>query len=302
MKTRLLLTSLLLLTASFLYAQDYSKTEKAIIAVIEDETHQINQNNYEGWAGHWIQNDNSYLSVAGPDNHLEMLGWEKISTWAKKIIKETPVRDNDQKKSGYQFTMGGDMAYVTFMEDGNQSTRILMKEDNTWKIIRVDVVVSSAYKQKAWHESFKESVGTWNAVEGSVNNTNGYGMKLQDITYYTKISGHNFLVKCKEHWVDIDGNKSWIAEEFRIPMYMEDEVFINHNAYSDDWSTLATGKCKFLEGGGMEIETTRIYGDTKYCNFKIVPTGEEGQGKITVVYYSREGKEMMNTSLVVEKE
>ena len=39
MKSRLLLTSLLLLTVSFLYAQDLSKTETAIKNVIEDETH-----------------------------------------------------------------------------------------------------------------------------------------------------------------------------------------------------------------------------------------------------------------------
>jgi hypothetical protein len=300
MKTRLLLTSLLLLTASFLYAQDYSKTEKAIISVIEDETHQINQNNYDGWAAHWIQNENSYLSVAGPDNHMEMLGWETISKWAKKTTENTPVRENDQKKSGYQFTLGEDMAYVTFMEDGNQSTRVLMKDGKDWKIIRVDVVISSAYRDKKWRENFEESVGTWKAVEGSVKNTNTMGMELQEITYYTKVSGHNYIIKCKEHWLDAEGEKTWVAEEFRIPMYREREVMINHNVYSDNWSTLATGKCTYSDGG-MDIETTRVFGGTKYCNFKI-EFAENGQNKLTSVYYNREGKEIMNTSLIIEKE
>lgn len=299
---RLLLTSLFLLAATFLYAQDLSKTEKAIKQVIEDETHQINQNNYEGWAAHWVHDGNAYLSVAGPDFHMEMLSWETISKWAKKEMADRPVQAYDQQKSNYKFTINGEMAYVTFMEDGSQSTRVLIKKDGSWKIIRVDVVLSSAYKQKEWLKGFESSVGTWNAKAGTVKNSNAFQMKMKDITYCTKISGHNFIVKSKENWTEADGSTSWTTEEFRIPMYMEDEVIITHNVFSDDWSTLATGTCKFLEGGGMEIHTTRITDGTKYCDFKITPTGESGQGKVTAVYFNAQGEEMMNTEVVLVKE
>ena len=123
-------------------------SETAIKRAIEVETTYFNQRNYDKWADTWMQELYIYWSVTNPHEHSELRGWKALSQMMKDLFEQSPEPVQlKQQKTDYKFRVSGNMAFVTFLEDGNASTRVLETSGGKWKLIRMGVVNSTAYEQ-----------------------------------------------------------------------------------------------------------------------------------------------------------
>lgn len=147
MKKQFLLTLLTGLAAISLLAQkDKSSEQDAIRKVIEEETTAIQLCDYERWANHWWHETYCYFSITSPGEHTGLQGWDAISEWGKNLIKNCKPTKQNTQRDGFHFSIIGNMAFVTFLENwGNESTRVLEKRDGKWKLIRMGVVITTAY-------------------------------------------------------------------------------------------------------------------------------------------------------------
>lgn len=114
---------------------------------IEYETKCFIERNFEKWADCWAQKDYASILEARPAFAEEIRGWDKISRYMKGLLSAgTTELESDVEKTKYVFQIGSDMAFVTFEENGNSSSRVLEKTDGSWKISHVGVVYTSQYK------------------------------------------------------------------------------------------------------------------------------------------------------------
>lgn len=187
-RTCSVLMGALVLGAS-LHAQTMSSEEAAIKKTIEAETQYWLQRDYEHWADTWTHESSVYRSYATPKYHAEQAGWKAISQWCKNSFANSPEPLTwTLKKTDYKFIVSGTMAFVTFLENGNASTRVLRKERNKWKLVGMTVVDSQAFSALAQENKFKKFVGEWKAKPSSIAEDPGWpGEKLvgldMSITY-----------------------------------------------------------------------------------------------------------------------
>lgn len=160
-KIKFSLLLLFITTALALNAQVIAP-EDAIKKVIEDETHLYNQRDYDAWAATWAHNDNVLWSLAGPNTNLEYRGWDDWSAQTKEYFMENPEPvETYQKKTNYNFTVNGDMAFVTFLEDGNMSSRVVVREEGKWKLQQVGIVQTKAYEAQKQMKALHGLTGVW---------------------------------------------------------------------------------------------------------------------------------------------
>ena len=147
------------------FAQSTIPEQDAIRKTIEGETAAIDQCDYVRWADNWWPETYCYFSVASPQHHWSMHGWDEISTWAKNTTGAgcSPIT-NDHKKRDYKYALNRNMAFVTFLEEeGNENTRVLEKRDGRWKLIQMGVVISSSYTSLKQIIELHQLAGKWKA-------------------------------------------------------------------------------------------------------------------------------------------
>ncbi len=130
----------LFLIFSFISTFALTNDEKAVQKTIEDETLSFSQNDFDKLSELWVHSPQAYYSISESFKHTEFLGWEAIASYLKEQMENFANPEWKPVKSDYQFRIVGNMAFVTFKENGNPSTRILEKQNNSWKILELSVV------------------------------------------------------------------------------------------------------------------------------------------------------------------
>ena len=130
-------------------AQESEK--EAIRKVIESETAAItNLCDFEKWANHWWHEPYTFFSITLPDWHVGLRGWNDIAAWGKQTAADCTPNERVFPKFDYKYKIAGAMAFVTFLEnEGNESMRVLEKRNGQWKLIRMGVIGTTAYKSFA---------------------------------------------------------------------------------------------------------------------------------------------------------
>ena len=133
----------------------------AVKRVIEAETAAFMRRDYEAWDSYWVQDDSIYIGVATPTLNEEIRDWKTYSAFTKGILAQGTITLNPAtiQKTDWAFQMADTLAYVTFKENGNASTRILKKIDGKWKLIHTGVIYTEEYKKRNAH------ISTWEARE-----------------------------------------------------------------------------------------------------------------------------------------
>lgn len=150
--------------ASTLSAQAMSPEEMAIKKAIEDSTKYWCQRDFERYADTWLHVPYVYKSVAAPNYHSVLHGWEALAKATQEIFKRSPgVITSEYKNTDYRFRINGNMAYVTYLENGDTSTRLLERHGNQWKLVGLTLVQSRAYQAVARENRIKQLVGHWRA-------------------------------------------------------------------------------------------------------------------------------------------
>jgi hypothetical protein len=162
----------LLLTLAFVactLSAQMTAEQKAIKQVIEDETKHWYAQDYDAWAASWVHSPAVYWSVTGPDTYMKQMGWDALKAFAKATWESEPASDGGTPaKTDFAFDVQGNMAFVTFKEDGNMSTRVLKKQDGKWKLLNVGVVLSKSYEVKKQKDALHALNGVWELDAGSV--------------------------------------------------------------------------------------------------------------------------------------
>ncbi|MBN1293119.1 MAG: hypothetical protein JXB48_14865 [Candidatus Latescibacteria bacterium] len=117
--------------------------------VILNETKYFLQRDFEKWASCWVQDENSTILECRPAFAEEVRGWKLISEYMQGILNEGTTELNEHvEKEEFSYQIGTDLAFVSFKENGNSSSRLLRKTNDGWKICHVRVVYTAIYERE----------------------------------------------------------------------------------------------------------------------------------------------------------
>ena len=248
---------LVLIFASSIHAQNLSKEETAIKKVIEDETSYFNQRNYDKWAGTWVHEPYIYWSVTNPHDHSELRGWEALSNMMKDQIEQSPEPVQlKQQKTDYKFRVSGNMAFVTFLEDGNASTRVLETIGGKWKLVRMGVVNSTAYETLARKQMMKRFTGNWQVELASIQtNPPSQGTELKSQNMSITYTGRGLKVNSYSHLTGPAGDWTYEAETAYAYDTEKQKIAVLRAAGVGEWSEVYTGECSLQDDGRLDYST-----------------------------------------------
>ena len=135
--------------------ESYQQKEKEeILSVIAGESAAFWNKDYEAWAGYWVHAP--YIRSMGwyPLGGITYLeGWEALSARTREHLAEDPTPNPtaaNVRRENINIRIRGDSAWVTFDQYGtdtgqptfdmpgcSRETRILEKDDETWKLVYV---------------------------------------------------------------------------------------------------------------------------------------------------------------------
>jgi|GEM_PF-7087589 len=125
----------LLMVFTLSEAQNLSKEELAIKSVIEKETELFYKGDFESWALQWDHSSPIYFGVYSCEFKMEFTDWESLSKSAKENMQaNVDVNLPLPEKTDYKFFVNKSSALVIFKEDGDLSSRVLIKGKDGWKI------------------------------------------------------------------------------------------------------------------------------------------------------------------------
>jgi len=253
LKKSLFLLVLLLIFASSIHAQNLSKEETAIKKVIEDETTYFNQRNYDKWADTWVQELYIYWSVTNPHEHSELRGWEALSQMMKDQIEQSPEPVQlKQQKTDYKFRVSGNMAFVTFLEDGNASTRVLETSGGKWKLIRMGVVNSTAYETLVIQQMMKRFTGNWQAEQATIQiNPPLQDSELKSINMSIKYTGKGLKVNTHSILTRPAGDRTYEEEIVYAYDTEKQRIAVLKVGGVGEWSEVYTGECSIQDDGSL---------------------------------------------------
>jgi len=95
------------------------------------------------------------------------MGWDKVSESYKTDMKNMKPIDEDNfalyyKKYDYNYKIDGNVAVVSFKEGrGNEGTRVMEKQNGSWKIKNLMSLSSPAYNMTNTYNTLKSFSGRW---------------------------------------------------------------------------------------------------------------------------------------------
>lgn len=298
--TKLLVMALLCAMTMTAFAQDMSSTEKAIKQVIEDETKFYNERNYDAWANTWAHSDKIYWSVAGPETSREVHGWEQLSKATKEYFTNNPTpAESKQVKDGYNFMVKGDMAFVTFKEDGNMSTRVLAKKSGQWKLLRMGVVHTVAYKRHHENTMLKSLTGIWKLDPTTVQLSDN-SWTMQSFKCKVKETDMGFKMYVTSDWSSEKMTGTW-KDEYTIAYDSQTDIIgAMMSTKSPQGSSVWSGKCYVMDDY-VALKMKPMSDETAKMKHKLIPQ-DDNTIKMHYVFTNGEGETMFEMTFAVVKE
>ncbi|MEX2233931.1 MAG: hypothetical protein WD824_17325 [Cyclobacteriaceae bacterium] len=148
--TILLLT---LLSVACTKQADHEAEKSAITKLIDDETRYAAAADSASWKKYWRQTDESLFTITGAEGTQQFQGWNAIQTGLTTDAKPFNLKI---KRDNYQYTIGNDVAFVSFDQEDNwggsedrktKETRTLRKVDGEWKIVNLNVIDVSSFEK-----------------------------------------------------------------------------------------------------------------------------------------------------------
>ncbi|MDX1407026.1 MAG: hypothetical protein R3330_02805, partial [Saprospiraceae bacterium] len=271
---KFLTTTLIVLTTASLFAQKMSSAEKAIKEVIENETKFYNARNFDAWANTWVHAPGIYWSVTGPETSMSAQGWDALAQQARDYFKQNPEPNTyTPNKTDYQFMVEGNMAFVTFMENGNMSTRVLTKDKGDWRLMRMGVVLTGAYDHFNQKRTLQRLVGTWKLDPATVQ-LNDDSWTLHGLKCKVKQTDMGMWMYVSSEWSNNQGMHGIWKDEYMIAYDNASQSYgVMLNGVSPESSSVWSGKCHFKDGA-VTFKTTSLGGEeVGMLKHKIMPEG-----------------------------
>jgi hypothetical protein len=130
---------------------DVESEKQAIKAVLESETQEYLNQDFDNFAANWVQEPYVLWLYAGKDNLIEKSSWDSVGAFFKNMFDTSPPpAQSEVIRSNFIFRIYGNVAWVTYDETikrngGNGETnskpfkelRLLEKGRDGWKIVFV---------------------------------------------------------------------------------------------------------------------------------------------------------------------
>ena len=238
----------MMMMAASLLAQNMSSAEKAIKEVIENETKFYNERNYDAWASTWAHDEGVYWSVTGPELSMSTHGWEALAKEAKAYFKQNPqANPYTPKKDDYHFVVNGNMAFVTFKENGNMSSRVLVKDKGNWKLLRMDVVQTKAYEHQSNKRMLQSMAGVWKLDPATVN-LNDDTWTLHALKCKVKTTEMGMKMYVESDWESSGGVRGIWKDDYAIAYDRSSAGYpVMLSEISPEGSSVWTGNCHFKD-------------------------------------------------------
>jgi hypothetical protein len=141
----LLLGGLLLCGHSVAQTADH----EAIMQLCYEESMAYHARDFEKWATYHVQSTEADLAYNNPDGSFGYdTGWEKLSAGMKEWLRTAEKEDMKITNSNFNFTIQGDMAFVSYDSDNLNAQgktmrireyRTLLRIDGQWKVLTIQV-------------------------------------------------------------------------------------------------------------------------------------------------------------------
>jgi len=129
------------------------ESEKELITqLLNDETKYAAAADSLKWASCWVNTEDARFLLVSADGVVQFNGLSSL----KKFFRDAKPFDLKLKRENYNFTIGNDVAYVSFDQQDNwdgtdgrktKETRTLKKIDGNWKIVDVNVIEVSSFER-----------------------------------------------------------------------------------------------------------------------------------------------------------
>jgi hypothetical protein len=147
MKTPMLLFLLVCLACA--KSVDFETEKSVITKLIDDHTKYAASADSVNWAKCWTNTDEDMFTNTAVSGTWQYRGWKSI----KKAMNKKPF-ELQLKRDNYQYTIGSDVAFVTFDQQDNwggtgerktKESRTLKKINGEWKVVNINVIGVSSF-------------------------------------------------------------------------------------------------------------------------------------------------------------
>jgi hypothetical protein len=174
---------------------DLEAEKKSIKQLIDNESKYAAAADSLKWANCWVNTNDAQFTYVSVDGAQQYKGWRVIRSGFKgaKPFELKLTRDN------YNFTIGNDVAFVSFDQQDNwggmeerktKETRTLKKIDGEWKIVDINVIAVSSFEKPitgSFHVA-KEKI----AVDPRTSFHNQSGLGGMAVAYWEAPAGTDF--------------------------------------------------------------------------------------------------------------
>lgn len=174
---------------------DLDAEKESITQFLDNETKYAAAVDSVKWADSWVNTEEARFIYVGAQGIQKETGWSNI----KGSMKDAKPFELKLKRDNYNFTIGKDVAYVSFDQQDNwggidgqkkRETRTLKKVDGQWKIVEVNVIDLSSF-EKPMANSFhmaKEKI----TVDTRTSFRNQSGLGGMSVAYWEAPGGTDF--------------------------------------------------------------------------------------------------------------
>lgn len=131
---------------------DKLSVNSAIMDVIACETDMFVQQDFEGWAACWVQDDRvREVCISSSFGTTVLEGWKSLSNYMQNVIEtETTCKISEIQRFNVSVTVSGNIAHVVFDETSKHAsgriektfeTRVLERSDGKWRILYASFVL-----------------------------------------------------------------------------------------------------------------------------------------------------------------
>lgn len=131
---------------------DQAAEKSAIMAVIARETDTFVQQDFNGWAECWVQDERTReVCISSSIGSTILEGWETLRDYMKNVIENGAVcKISEIERFNESITVSGDIAHVVFDETSKHAsgriektfeTRVLERSNGAWRILYASFVL-----------------------------------------------------------------------------------------------------------------------------------------------------------------
>jgi len=275
MKSTLISFAVFLITVSNTVAAQKTE-EAAIIQLLQDESHFAAKGDSVQWANCWLNSEDVSFIHTTAEGVQTFHGYKSLA----QAISSIEPFELKLKRDNYRFTIGKDIAFVSFDQQDNwggvdqkkKETRTLRKVSGKWKTVHSSVVVISSFEQP--------QTASYHMLANQLPKHPGNG--------FTNISG---LGGMSIGYMEVPGPADFTPFFKGLPDDM---------CASPHWGYVLEGSLKLKYPGGKE-ETVNA-GEVFYWpaphtgvvekNVKFIDFSPDGKFKIVMDHISKKMKEM----------